>query len=91
MVTKKAEVKNSAGIHLRPSGIIMKAIEQYEGRVRLGNGSTELEADSIMSVIALGLCQGDTVTIQVDGPNEAAMAEELVTLFETHFDFPPRE
>ena len=69
----------------------MKAIEQYEGRVRLGNGSTELEADSIMSVIALGLCQGDTVSIKVDGPNEATMAEELVTLFETHFDFPPRE
>ena len=69
----------------------MKAIEQYEGRVRLGNGSTQLEADSIMSVIALGLCQGDTVTIQVDGPNEAEMADELATLFETHFDFPPRE
>ena len=68
----------------------MKAIEQYEGRVRLGNGNAQSEVDSIMSIIALGLCQGDTVTIQVDGPNETEMADELVTLFETHFDFPPR-
>jgi phosphocarrier protein len=91
VVTKKATIKNSAGIHLRPSGIIMKAIEQYEGRVRLSNGSTLLEADHIMSIIALGLCESDVVTIQVEGPNETEMADELVTLFQTHFDFPPRE
>ncbi|HUX20361.1 MAG TPA: HPr family phosphocarrier protein [Spirochaetia bacterium] len=91
MVTKKATIKNSAGIHLRPSGIIMKAIEQYEGRVRLGNGTTLLEADHIMSIIALGLCEGDFVTIQVEGPNETEIAEELVILFQTHFDFPPRD
>jgi phosphocarrier protein len=91
VVIRKAVIKNSAGIHLRPSGIIMKAIDQYEGKVLLDNGSTRLEADSIMSIISLGLCEGDAVTIQVDGPHETETADELVLLFETHFDFPPRE
>ena len=90
MVTRTAVVKNSAGIHLRPSGVIMKVIEQYEGRVRLSNGSSESEVDSIMTIIAFGFLPGDSVTIKVDGPNEAQMADELVTLFETHFDFPPK-
>ncbi len=90
MVTKKATIKNSAGIHLRPSGLIMKAIEQYDGKVRLTNGRSQTEVDSIMSIIALGLCEGDSVSIEVEGPNEAEKAEELVELFETHFDFPAR-
>jgi len=90
VVTKKATIKNSAGIHLRPSGLIMKAIEQYDGKVRLTNGRSQTEVDSIMSIIALGLCEGDSVSIEVEGPNEAEKAEELVELFETHFDFPAR-
>lgn len=91
MIEKKATVKNSAGIHLRPAGLIMKAIEGFEGRVRLETDSTKVEADSIMSIIALGLCQGDSVRIRVEGPDEGKMADDLVALFETHFDFPPRE
>jgi len=27
----------------------------------------------------------------VEGPDEKAMCRKLVKLFETHFDFPPRE
>jgi len=68
----------------------MKAIEQYDGKVRLTNGRSQTEVDSIMSIIALGLCEGDSVSIEVEGPNEAEKAEELVELFETHFDFPAR-
>ena len=91
MVTKKDVVKNKAGIHLRPSGIIMKAIEQYGGRVRLQSDSMAIEADSIMSIISLGLLEGDVVRIAVEGPKEREVADELAEVFGTHFDFPPRE
>lgn len=68
----------------------MKAIESYDGKVRLGTDGHLSDIDSIMGIIALGLCQGDTVTIEVEGEDELRMADELVKLFETHFDFPPR-
>jgi phosphotransferase system HPr (HPr) family protein len=42
---------------------------------------------SALECIMLGLEKGAHVTIEVEGPDEAQFAEELVTLFERQFDF----
>lgn len=91
MVTKRAVVQNQAGIHVRPSGVIMQAASGYSGQISLRTASMETPLDSVMSLIALGLFPGDWVEVSVSGPDEAAMCDTLVGLFEKHFDFPPRK
>lgn len=90
MVSKRAVVRNARGIHVRPAGVIMEAISKYEGRVALVGADSEVEVESAVSILMLGLAAGDEVEIRVQGPDEAAMCDSLVELFERHFDFPPR-
>ena len=90
MFETKAVVKNEAGIHCRPSAILVKEGSSYDGEIRVtaANGSCDLT--SALECIMLGLEQGAEVTIQVTGPDEEQYARKLAELFETHFDFPPQ-
>ena len=89
MITKQATIKNEAGIHCRPSALMIKAFSDYAGsiRVQAENGSCDLR--SVLDLISLGLEHGTPVTISVEGPDEAQCCEKVVELIETKFDFPP--
>jgi phosphocarrier protein HPr len=90
MVELTAIVQNSAGIHCRPSAVIIKEAMNYPGDILVSSDTHESDLRSVMSLLALGLHQGADLTIRVSGPDEANFCRKLVTLFETHFDFPPR-
>lgn len=76
---------------MRPSGVIMDFVMDYEGTVMISSENADVELNNIMALLSLGLVQNDTITIKVEGPNEEETADELVELFERHFDFPKRE
>ncbi|MFP4490708.1 MAG: HPr family phosphocarrier protein [Spirochaetaceae bacterium] len=90
MVKKTAVIQNNAGIHVRPSGVIMDFVSDYDGKVTVGTENAKVELNNIMSLLSLGLVKNDTVTIQVEGPDEENTAQALVELFERHFDFPKK-
>jgi len=68
----------------------MDAIAPYPGKVTLVTPDAEILVESPVSIIMMGLAQGDEVEIRVDGPDEETMCGTLVELFERKFDFPPR-
>ncbi len=69
----------------------MDYVADYEGTITIENSSTRVELNNIMGLLSLGLVQGDTITIGVEGPDEEKTAESLKELFEQHFDFPQKE
>jgi len=89
MQTRHATIANSAGIHCRPSALIVKEFEDYSGTVRISNGRGECDVSSVMQLLSLEMQPGDRVTVEVDGEDEARKADRLVELLETRFDFPP--
>jgi len=90
MFEAKAVVQNDAGIHCRPSAVLVTEGTAYPGRilVQTKNGSCDLT--SALECIMLGMEKGTEVAIQVTGPDEERFGRRLVELFETHFDFPPK-
>ncbi|QBG49134.1 HPr family phosphocarrier protein [Verrucomicrobia bacterium S94] len=90
MFEAKATIKNEAGIHCRPSAILVKEGSAYPGRILVTAPSGSCDLTSALECIMLGLEKGTEITIQVSGPDEEAFARKLVELFETHFDFPPQ-
>ena len=88
MTTMTAQVKNANGIHVRPSGLIIEHIADYPGDVCLSSSKGESSLRSILDLLTLSLEQGAEMTISVSGPNEEAVCQELVDLFQTEFDFP---
>ncbi|MBN2510180.1 MAG: HPr family phosphocarrier protein [Spirochaetales bacterium] len=91
MVTLEATIRNCAGIHVRPSGVIIQEAARYTGKILVKGKGMEINLTNIMGLIAMGLEKGDRVTISVEGPEEEQTARELKALFEREFDFPPRE
>ena len=91
MQERKFTVRNKAGIHCRPSGVILNTIKNefpnHYIEVASPNGST-LEINSILSLISLELSCGTEATLRVEGIDEEIAVKKLGDLFETEFDFP---
>ncbi len=90
MFETTATIRNEAGIHCRPSAILIKEGMAYAGKILITAESGTCTLTSALECIMLGLEKGAKVTIEVTGPNEEEFGKKLAELFETHFDFPPR-
>jgi len=91
MFEAKAIVQNEAGIHCRPSAVLVKEGSAYAGEVLVTAESGTCTLTSVLGCIMLGMEKGAEVVIQVTGPDEEAFCNKLVEMFEHHFDFPPQE
>ena len=89
MQKRTAIVQNAQGIHCRPSAVIVKEFMGYPGRITLRNRNGACDVGSVMQLLSMELHQGSHVAVEVEGENEAAVADRLVELLQTHFDFPP--
>ena len=88
VVKVKATIRNKAGIHCRPSAILVKEGSEYPGEILVTAPSGSCTLKSALELIMLGLEEGTEISIQVSGPEEEEFAQKLKELFETHFDFP---
>ncbi|MBP1582395.1 MAG: HPr family phosphocarrier protein [Victivallales bacterium] len=88
MVTKHTEVKNSRGIHLRPSGYIAQAFHDYPGTLRLSSpGKETVNGKSALSILSLGLTAGSEVIVTVEGDNEEEISQEVCRLLSAVYDY----
>jgi len=87
------KVRNRAGIHCRPSGVILDAIRKefpdHRFSIVVPDGETEL--NSMLAVISLGLVCGTEAILRVEGPEEEKALLRIGDLLEYEFDFPPRK
>lgn len=91
MITKTAIIRNNAGIHVRPTGVIIKECSSLEDEVTIQAKGMDTDLKDHIGLLAMGLCKGDEVLVIVKGSKEAETAEKIVELLERHYDFPPRD
>ena len=94
MQERVVTIKNNAGIHCRPSGVILTAIKNEfpDHTFQLLTADGEVTPlDSILALISLALTKGTAVRLQVEGANEEKAVKRIGDLFEYEFDFPPRK
>lgn len=90
MVHRTATIRNNMGIHVRPTGVIVDSMNNIPARIAVKAKGIESDLRDHISLLAMGLCKGDSVDIYVSGGNEQEIAEKVIELFEREFDFPPR-
>lgn len=91
MTKNKAVIKNNAGIHVRPSGVIIGEIGTYAGKIVLTVNNNSVELNSVMSLLTLGMMKDDEVGIEVTGNGEEKICSLVKELMERIYDFPPRQ
>ncbi len=93
MKERVVTIRNRAGIHCRPSGVILNTINQEFPYHRFEIETVEdkrIELNSMLALISLGLALGAQATLRCTGPDEEKAIRRIGDLFETEFDFPAR-
>lgn len=88
MVEVKAVIQNEAGIHCRPTAVLVQAAAACDAVITVFSPAGSAELGSALELMMLGIEHETEITLQVEGGNEAAVAEQFKNLFETNFDFP---
>jgi phosphocarrier protein HPr len=86
MTEKVITVSNRAGIHARPSAILVQTTKNFSSNIYIEKGMDRINAKSIMGIITLGASYGTELRIIAEGEDEVAAVEALVKLFESKFE-----
>ncbi len=65
------KIKDELGIHARPAGLLVKLAKNYESIITVNKNGSVADAKKIMALMCLGVTKGTTVTINVEGTDEA--------------------
>ncbi|MDR2597133.1 MAG: HPr family phosphocarrier protein [Treponema sp.] len=79
-------VSNRAGIHARPSAILVQTTKNFKSNIYMEKNNDRINAKSIMGIITLGASYGTVLKIIADGEDEEDAVDTIVRLFESKFE-----
>lgn len=86
MVTKKVTVVNEQGLHMRPAGILAKAVKAHpDCEVTLNANGKTVKAKAPMQIMSACMKKGCEVEIVCEGGEEQAVLNEIAEMFENGF------
>ena len=75
-------ITDPVGIHARPAGLLVKAAKALDSTITIEKvGGKSAAATKLMAVMGLGIKQGDTVSVTVEGGSEEANAAAMEQFF----------
>ena len=84
MKTFEYTIKDELGIHARPAGLLVKEAKKFEYECTITKDGKTKKLTQLMMLMSLGVKQGDTVTVSVDGADEDAAVASLKEFFENN-------
>jgi phosphotransferase system HPr (HPr) family protein len=89
MTKSEITVNHPIGLHARPAARFVETAKSYPCDIRVTNLSVagpQANAKSILSVLALGVTQGNRILLEADGPEADEALLALTQLVESDFD-----
>lgn len=80
MKTFTYKIKDSAGIHARPAGMIVKRTEGFKSDIEISFKDKTANAKRLFSLMGLGAAEGDEITVKISGCDEDE-AKDLMLKF----------
>ena len=77
-------ITDPIGIHARPAGNLVKECKKYASEITVMKGIKSASAKKLMNLMALGVKQGDTVTVMVNGEDEETAFAGIKAFFEAN-------
>ena len=73
----KYVITDPVGIHARPAGELVKIAKSCASSITVWKGDKSADMKKLMKMMALGVKQGDEITLKVEGEDEDAIAAQL--------------
>jgi phosphocarrier protein len=78
----EVEIKNAAGLHMRPAMQFVDVASQYQASISVSNTQTSADGKSIMQMSMLAATCGTRLKIKAEGADAKEAAEALRELVE---------
>ena len=82
MLYKELTITSPDGLKSRPAALFVQVASKFSSQILIESGNRKVNAKSIMGVLSLGLKQGESFYLLVNGKDEqeaVAALEELVS------------
>jgi phosphocarrier protein len=86
MFEKTVTIQNRAGIHARPSAMLVQTAKDFKSNIYLEKGNDRINGKSIMGILTLGASYGTEIRIIAEGEDETAAVEAIAALFNSKFE-----
>ena len=74
-------ITHPLGLHARPAAQLTEVCRGLTSQITLSNGERSVPATGLVSLLLLGVSQGDTVTVTLEGREEVREAQVLEDYF----------
>ena len=81
MIHKSIEIKNELGLHSRTAALFVQICAKFRSDIYIEKDDFQINAKSIMGIMALGASEGDILNIIVSGTDEKQAIEEIELFF----------
>ena len=81
----KTKVVNALGMHARPAAQIAKMAQTASGEIWLSDGSSTVDASSIIDILSLCAVAGTKVLILTEKEEDLALADQVKNYFDIGF------
>ena len=71
MTKKEITIQLDSGLETRPVALLVQVASQYDSDIYIESDNRNINAKSIMGMMALGLVPGENVIISANGVDEA--------------------
>ncbi len=85
LIQRDFTISNRLGLHARPSAQLTQVASRFQSEVWITKAGRRVNAKSIMGVMMLAAGQGSVVTVDCDGPDEAAALDAVGQLIGAGF------
>lgn len=79
------QIENKAGLHARPAALFAQKASSFKSTVMIFKGEKSANAKSIISIMGLGIKQGESIVIKTEGADADEAAAALKKLIEEKF------
>ena len=83
MVSKMTKIVNPMGMHMRPAGMFAQEMMKFHSDVMLVFNDKEINAKSIMNLMAACLKCGSELEVRCNGADEEAALNKAIELIES--------
>ena len=85
MISKTTHIVNKLGLHARPSAMLVSAAAKFQSEVFFTKDGLRVNGKSIMGVMMLAAEVGSELTVEVDGPDETAALDAILSVIASGF------
>ena len=77
-------IKDPVGIHARPAGLLSKEGRKYKSAITVEKDGPAVNVLKLMALMKLGVKCGETVTVRVEGEDEAVAGPAMEEFFKAN-------